>query len=195
MPKTKFLPQKIFSKINLQIENIFDQPASVITHFDQGFVEAQNNFQTLSNNKMLENLSYIFSSEITHDNLPSLFAQLAPCFEIGFLLQKSVESQTYQVKDAFSFSQKILAPENLKPIKLPPQNIYKILKTRAHPILDHFRMKSIDTHDNSIEKMVGYLLPITSNYTILLITKTAEPWASLKMECLKNTLMKIDFSI
>ena len=181
----------MFKKINQKLENLFDQLPQSAVSSEQNLIEAQKNFQITNNNNMLENLSYIFSNEIDHNNLANIFSQLSPHFEIGFLLKRDDKANAFRAKEAFVFFQKITAMENLKPIKLPNPGIYKILTTQAHSLLKHFGMENLDLG----EKMMSYLIPIAHNYTIVVITQTAEPWAQLKIETLQKTFMKINFSL
>lgn len=181
----------MFKKINSKLENLFDQKSHTFYNIPENITEAQNGFQIVNNNHMLENLSYIFSNEINQDNLSHLFSQLSSYFEIGFLMNKKDKSSLYTVKEAFIFSKKIDAAENLKPIKLPTTEIYKILSTNARSFLNHFDMGNLD----SGKKMISYLIPITETYTIVVITQTAEPWVQLKIESLQKTFMKINFSL
>ena len=179
----------MLNKINITLENLFDQKSEPLINSGQNFSADQSNFQIINNNKMLENLSYIFSNEINHNNLSNLFTQLSSYFEIGFLLQKNDNSNYYYVKEAFIFAKKINPIEISKPIKLPPAELYKILSTNACSILNHFGLSRLDTS----AKMISYLIPIAENFTIVVLTKTAEPWAKLKLESLQKTFMKINF--
>lgn len=181
----------MFKKINTKLERLFDQKPHAAGLSSQILIENQKNFQIIDNNHMLENLSYIFSNEIKPDNLSNLFYQLSSYFEIGFLMHKKEKPNLYIANEAFAFSKKIDAIENLKPIKLPTPVIYKILRSKARLFLNHFDLDHLD----SCEKMSSYLIPISENYTVVIMTQTAEPWAKLKIEALRKTFMKINFSL
>ena len=179
----------MLKKINTTLEELFT-PTIVDTHMKQSSIEIRKDF-LLDNNKSLENLSYIFSNEINHNNLTSLFSQLACYFEVGFLLQKNENLDNYSIKDIFSFSQRINITQKLKEIKLPTTPIFTILTTNTTSLLNHFELRDLDPD----EKMNSFLIPLSSHYTIIMITQTAEPWLRLKMESLQKTLMKINFII
>lgn len=181
----------MFRKLNARLENLFDQNSQSTRIADDVPKARAQQFQTESEVHGLENLSYIFSNEINHDNLPNLFSQLSSYFELGFLLKLDPHSQKYHLKDVFGFSKKMIFPENSRAITLPKVEFYKILKTRARPFLQHFQMSHFDYDD----KMFTYLIPISDNYTIVVATPVAEPWARIKIEALRNTLMKIHFSL
>lgn len=180
----------MFKKINQKIEKLFDQNSAPSVTV-QTLPDVQNGFQIVNNNQMLENLSYIFSNEIDHISLSHLFSQLSSYFEIGFLLRKREEPNLYIVKDAFFFSKKIIEVKSFKPIKLPTPALFAILITKGAAFLNHFGMSKAD----SGKKMISYLIPISENYTVVVITPTAEPWAKLKVESLQKTFMKINFSL
>lgn len=189
----------MFKKINTKFENIFSPTLPHLTDLDlnldpdlaQKSEQIQDHFLINKDIKEIENLSYIFSYAIDQSALNNLFMQLSSYFEIGFLLQKNQKTQTSHVIDAFSFFQKIEATGNIKKIKLPDTEIYNILSTKASSLLNHFKMNSLDPD----EKMVSYLIPISTNHFIIIMTQTAEPWARIKIETLQKTLMKINFSL
>jgi hypothetical protein len=180
----------MFKKINSKLENLFDQNQSGFVNAEAPVsIEANSSFQPENNNQMLENLSYVFSGDVTSENLVHLFSQLSPYFEAGILLQKDTKTLAYKTKEAFVHSKKINSVENFKLIKLPQTTLFKILKSPAYGLLQRFNMQSIDNE----KKMTSYLIPLPSGYTIVVISKVAEPWARLKIESLQKTLMKINF--
>ncbi len=190
----------MFKKFSTKLEKLFEKSAHASPYSEQYFAEMQDDFQIVYNNKILENLSYVFSNEINSDNLRNLFAQLSSYFEIGFLLKKSSKSPDkstiynvalYNVLSAFAFRQKINLSESLKPIKLPFPGLHKVLRTPALQILNRLGLKSLDPK----EKMTSYLMPITDNCSIVVMTQIAEPWAKLKVETLHKTFLKINFSL
>lgn len=181
----------MFRKINAKLENLFDQNSHGIRIIHEAPKMPKNEFQTESSVRALENLSYIFTGEVNSEKLTNLFSQLSAYFELGFLLQFNQSSRKFHLKDLFSFSKKMSLPENSRAIRLPKSELFKILKTQARPFLGHFEMGHFDPN----EKMTAYLIPISTTYTIVLISPDAEPWAKLKIEALQNTLMKINFSL
>ncbi|MEK6627952.1 MAG: hypothetical protein AABY53_04950 [Bdellovibrionota bacterium] len=185
----------MFKKINAKIEDLFDQPESNLqnTLKDLGPVatSVQNNFQSLNNNKMLENLSYIFSSEVNSKNLTNLFLQLSSYFEIGFLLQKDQDKGSSAVIASFVFGKNIEIAEGFKTINLPNPGICNVVKSSAHQILTYFNIENLDPEN----KMMSYLIPLSTHHSIVVMTETAEPWANLKIESLQKMLMKINFNL
>lgn len=181
----------MFKKINNKIEKMFDQSSSFVVTSHNDLVSENNNVQFLNNTNLLENLSYIFSSEITPENLPQLFSQLSSYFEIGLLLKRHPNSTAYRTLNTFAFQQELTLPESVKNIKLPQSGIFKVLKTSAFGLLSHFNLNHLDPQ----KKMNSYLIPISIDYSIIVMTQVAEPWAGLKIEALQKTLMKINFSL
>ena len=59
---------------------------------DLALLENQKNFDLNLNNRMLENLSYIHSQD-KKIQMTTLFTQLSPFFEVGFLFERQVKGQ------------------------------------------------------------------------------------------------------
>ena len=181
----------MFRKINAKLENLFDQNPQGLRIVHEAPKMPKIEFQTEGSVCALENLSYIFSGEITPEKLTNLFSQLSAYFEVGFLLQLNNHSRKFHLKDIFGYSKKMALPENSRAIRLPKSELFRILKTGARPFLNHFEMGHFDPN----HKMTAYLIPISLTYTFVLVSQDAEPWAKLKIEALQNTLMKINFSL
>ena len=181
----------MFRKINSKLENLFDQNSQGSRILHEVPNAARNEFQTENSVCAIENLSYIFTGEINTEKLTNLFSQLSAYFEVGFLMQLNPHSRKFHLKDLFSYSKKMAMPENSRALQLPKAELFRILKTRARPFLNHFEMGHFDPQN----KMTSYLIPISANYIIVLVSPDAEPWARLKIEALQKSLMKIDFSL
>lgn len=181
----------MFRKINAKLENLFDQNSQNTRIVHEAPKMPKNEFQAQGSVRALENLSYIFTGEINREKLVNLFSQLSAYFEVGFLMQLNPHSHKFHLKDIFGYSKKMALPENSRAIRLPKSELFRILKTKARPFLNHFEMAHFDPN----EKMTAYLIPISRTYTIVLISPDAEPWARLKIEALQTTLMKINFSL
>ncbi len=181
----------MLKKINSKLEILFEQTPQSMAGADTSLRDTKNNFELINNNELLENLSYVFSEDVTQENLPQLFMQLSSYFEIGFLFKTNPDRPIYKVCHAFVFGKKVNSTENLKQIQLPKSNYFNILKSDSFCFLKHFKMEMFD-HD---KKMNCYLMAINPNYCLVLLTQTAEPWAKLKIESLQKTLMKINFLI
>ena len=188
----------MLKKINTKFEELLNtpNPSAICTEIsnidspaEQTHPETQFCLLKETNANSLENLSYIFSNEINQDNLSNLFSQIACHFEIGLLLKKNNPLNTHKLIEVFVFSQKNEISVNTNEIKLPDIPVFTILRTTAQNILKHFEMNDLDVE----QKMTSYLIPLTYNYSIIIITQTAEPWVRLKIESLQKTLMKINF--
>ena len=117
--------------------------------------------------------------------------QLSSYFEIGFLFKSNQKTCDYKIQSAFVFAKKVTQISELNGVRLPKTSLFKILKTPAVPFLKKFNMKPLD----KFEQMDAYMLPISENYSLVLITQMAEPWAELKISALQSTLMKINFNL
>ncbi len=180
----------MFRKLNSKLEKLFDQK-NPSGPFNEGPKLIPPSFEMDGPLRSLENLSYVFSGELTQENLPNLFSQLSCYFEIGFLMRLDPNSRKHHLVDLFAFAKKIAPPESSRALRLPQVELYTILKTRARPFLRHFGMSHYDYDD----KMFTYMIAISARDTIVVASRDAEPWAKLKIEALQNTLMKIDFSL
>ncbi|MEQ1722569.1 MAG: hypothetical protein ABL930_05295 [Pseudobdellovibrio sp.] len=177
--------------MNSKLEALFEVTPEIAARAEYNLTDNQKNFQILNNNQLIENLSYVFTEEITSSNIEHFFMQLSSYFEIGFLLKSQPEACDFKIQSAFVFAKKMSQTNELKAVSLPKTNLFQVLKTPAIPLLKKFNMQSLD----KFEQMDAYLLPLTSNYSLVLITQIAEPWAELKISTLQSTLMKINFTL
>ncbi len=178
----------MFKKINSALERIFDEKNERLPTYEQIAALEPKKFQSPETMNFFENLSYVLEGEVKPSQV---FLQLLPYFEMGFLLRKKSTSNMYAVEEAFIFSKRLETCENFKPLKLPQVQIFKILKTPAAGLLRHFKTQQFDPDS----KMFSYLIPITPHHALIVMTPQAEPWAQVKIEALKETLMKICFSL
>jgi hypothetical protein len=181
----------MLKKMNSKLEALFEISPEVNTQAEYSLTETQKNFQFINSNQLLENLSYVFTEEITDTNIEHFFMQLSSYFEIGFLLKSPVKTCDYKLQSAFVFAKKVAQLSELNAVRLPKTSLFKILKTPAVPFLKKFNMQGLD----KFKQMDAYMLPITENYSLVLITQMAEPWAELKISALQSTLMKINFNL
>jgi hypothetical protein len=181
----------MLKKMNSKLEALFEETPEFAASAEYNLNETQKKFQILNSNELLKNLSYVFTEEVTSSNIDYLFMQLSSYFEIGFLLKSQSKTCDYKIQNAFVFAKKMNQTNELKAVRLPKPHLFQILKTPALPFLKKFNMQAIDKFEN----MDAYLLHLTSNYSLVLVTQIAEPWAELKMSALQSTLMKINFNL
>ena len=174
----------MFKKLNSKLENLFDENSAPHFLTDPGLIAARKNFQSVDNLQQLENLSYIFSEEVTSELLPNLFSQLCSHFEIGYMQAGIRQSVTLYGKPW-----PLVASTEL--LKLPEVPLFKIFKTDGALVLTHFKINELDPQG----KMASFMVRINDGHYFVFLTSTAEPWARLRIEALQNTLMKINFNL
>lgn len=179
----------MLKKINSKIEDLFDQKSDTLESHNINYPD--NEIQLIQNNKMLENLSYVFSSEVNSKNIANIFSQLSSYFEIGFLIKKNNTKNQYEVVQGFMYQQQLEETELLNLIQHPQAPLFHVLKTDGTGLLKHLGISSNKTS----EKISSFLIPISTRYSLIFLTEIAEPWAGLKIETLQKTLMKINFSL
>ena len=181
----------MLKKMNSKLEALFEETPELAASAEYNLNETQKKFQILNSNQLLKNLSYVFTEEVTSSNIEHLFMQLSSYFEIGFLLKSHPKSCDFKIQSAFVFAKKMTQTNELKAVRLPKTSLFQILKTPAKPFLKKINMQALD----NFEQMDAYLLNVTANHSLVLVTQIAEPWAELKMSALQSTLMKINFNL
>jgi hypothetical protein len=174
----------MFSKLNSKLENLFDENSTPHFLTDPGLIAARKNFQTVDNVHLLENLSYVFSEEVTEATLPNLFSQLCSYFEIGYMQTKKGQSITLYGKPWALVA-------STETLKLPQTPLFKVFTTSGSLVLSHFKIDELDP----AKKMQSYMVRIADGHYFVFVSATAEPWARLRLEALQNTLMKINFNL
>ncbi|MFZ3229744.1 MAG: hypothetical protein WA160_06040 [Pseudobdellovibrio sp.] len=172
----------MIKKWNDKLEKIFNS-----TNQDLALLESSQNFELNSDNLYLENLSYIYTNPIRPQNIQSLFSQLSPFFEIGFLLEKQKSYHT--PTQMFAFGQLSNIAEKNILLKLPATSVYTIVRTSAVGILKKMNFAFL----NSQNKMSAFVISVSPSLSILVVTKIADPWLKLRLESLQKTLMKVNF--
>ena len=86
----------MIKKWNDKLEKMFETNTQDLT-----LIESQRTFELNSDNRSLENLSYIHSM-VSKKDISFVFSQLAPFFEVGFLFEK--QKQNYAAIQGFAFS-------------------------------------------------------------------------------------------
>ena len=174
-----------------KLENLFDHDANASLALEASVLEAQRQFTPTENTAHLQNLSYIYNSEVNTNNIESLFTQLACYFEMNFLLVKPDAKQKYKTKYASLFGKKINNAESWPSVNLPAISLFTIYKTPAQSFLKKFHLQELDAS----KKMFAYLVALSPNCTLILVSKQAEPWSKIRIETLQQTLMKINFNL
>ncbi len=175
----------MIKKINTHFEKLFEQKNDPTS-----FKELKDNFVLSEKNSELENLSYIFSQQANKNDLLMLFSQLSSFFEVGFLLEKT-HSQKYHALQIFAYAKHFQSLDGLQLIQLPQPELFKVLSTNAQNFLSHFHLAELD-HKN---RMNAFLMKISEQYSLIVMSSLAEPWLQLRIESLHQTLLKINFNL
>lgn len=172
----------MIKKWNETLEKIFES-----NNQDLNLIESSQNFELNPDNSYLENLSYVYNNTVEKNNLPSLFSQLSPYFEIGFLLEKQDRSHT--TTHMFAYGNLIDLKKKSTTLSLPNSTVFTVLKTSAPAILKKMNMNFL----NPQNKLNAFVISVSPQYSFLVFTKLADPWLKLRLESLQSTLMKIYF--
>ncbi len=181
----------MFKQLSSKIEYLFDNDLHFNLAQEPSVVEARKNFVLTENISHLKNLSYIYNGEINSQSIESLFAQLACFFEVNILATKSTQNNKFKICLTTLFGKKINNLEGWPSLSLPPGKLYSVYRTGGYALLKKLGLQDLDAD----KKMTAFLLPLTPNCTLILVTKVAEPWSRIKIETLQDTLMKINFNI
>jgi len=170
------------------MEKLFFQTENENT--DLSFEEIKNSFELNLDNHPLQNLSYVFSSQLQINQVTFLFSQLSSFFEVGFLLQKTnTREQKFKLAQIFAYSKHLNQLNEEQKISLPRCSQNQILSTSAQGFLRKFNLGFLDDKG----QLKAFLVPLNENNSLIVMSGLAEPWLQLRIECLQNTLMKIDF--
>lgn len=179
--------KKLNDKINLSFEKLFFNTENST---NSTFEEIKKNFELNYDNLPIQNLSYIFSSQVNYEKTKLLFSQLSSFFEVGLLLKRAQnQNSMYEIDEIFAFSQIATQIKNQDLIRLPQTSTQSILKTSARSILKKYHLEFFD-EDNDLS---AFLIHLNKDNSLILMSSLAEPWLQLRIETLKNSLMKIDF--
>lgn len=183
----------MLKKLNTRLEHLFDDQHVVPTH-EISVKNEEIPFELVQNRKLLENLSYSFSHSVEPADLAKLFSQLSCFFPCGLLLKKvSGENRVYML-ESFFVSGKIYPPREAvsNRIALPETTVFSVLSSPATNIITRF---NLPISESRRQKMTCYSIKISDTYQIAVTSDSAEPWASLDIETLQKTLMKINFNL
>lgn len=181
----------MLKQLSSKLENLFDHDANISLALEASVIEAQKQFTPTENTAHLQNLSYIYNSEVNTANIQSLFTQLACYFEMNFLLIRADTKQKHKTIHATLFGKEINNTDSWPAVNLPDISLFTVYKTPAQSFLKKFHLNELDTD----KKMFAYLLALTPNCTLILVSKQAEPWSKIRIETLQQTLMKINFNL
>lgn len=174
----------MIKKWNEKLEKMFES-----TNQDLTLIESSRTFELNPDNVYLENLSYVYNSPIQKNNILSVFSQLSPFFELGFLLER--QKNSYTPTHGFAYGNLTNLSEKNILLKLPKTDMFVIVSTSASGILNKMNYNFL----NPEEKMSAFVIAVSPTYSILVATKIAEPWLKLRLESLQKTLMKINFEL
>ena len=172
----------MIKKWNEKLEKIFESNTR-----DLSLIESRQSYELNSDNSSLENLSYVHSTRLDKNCIHSVFTQLSPFFEIGFLFEKQ-NKQGFAI-DAFAFGEPIDLRSAMLSLKLPKTDLFNIAKTSADSLLKKLNYAYL----NPQKKMNAFVISVSASFSILVLTEIAEPWLKLRLETLQKTLMKIHF--
>ncbi len=140
----------------------------------------QLQFETLDNDGLLENISYMATKLNTpFENWNLFFTRLIPFFEVGFLFSEN------KLQNQFLFGKEISAKKKSVQLQLPKSNIFQILRTDAHSVLTKMNLSNLF----QIEKMNCFYIRVDNHIGLMLMTAKAEPWLQLKMDSLQKALI------
>ncbi len=172
----------MIKKWNEKLEKMFESNTS-----DLSQIESRQSFELNADNSSLENLSYVHSTRLDKNCIHSVFTQLSPFFEIGFLFEQ--QNKLSIAIDAFAFGEPIDLRSALLTLKLPKTDLFNIARTSAEALLKKLNYAYL----NPQKKMNAFVISISVSFSILVVTEMAEPWLKLRLEALQKTLMKIHF--
>ena len=181
----------MLKQLTRKLEHLFDHDSNLNLVQEPSLVEARRLFNLTENISHLENLSFIYNSEVDQKNIEALFSQISCYFELNFLLVKQKKTAKHKAAQSILYAKKINNLESWPALSLPAIPLFKVFKTSAYPLLKKFHLQDLDQD----KKMSAYLLRLSSDCTLLLVTEVAEPWTKIKIESLQNTLMKINFNL
>lgn len=173
--KTK---DSLTKKIELLFEqsNIESQPTTESLILDK----LQLRFETVENDKLLENISYLATSMKTaEENWNIFFTRLIPFFEIGFFFTNST------VTNQFLYGKTIQRDHKKLNLQLPKSDLFQILRTDSKSLFMKLQISNILQSD----KMNSFYVRVDENIGFILATTKAEPWLKLKMDSLQKALI------
>lgn len=182
----------MLKKLNHKLENLFDDQLSQSSpEIPQN---ATRSFEPVKDINLLENLSYIFTQPLDAGDLHKLMSRLSCFFPFGLMLHTSAsEARTFAISHYFADGKiASLETESQRSIKLPNTPIYTVLSTSTTNVITRLKLP---LNIQSYIHTTCYLITLSKNYSLIVCSDSAEPWAALEIEALQQTLMKINFSL
>jgi hypothetical protein len=179
----------MIKKINQKIEKLFESTSDIFA-----LQELKKNFFLEDNIQLISNISYAYQKPVNQDEFLHLFSQLSCFFEVGLCFKKqnyNFNSNKYKAIQMFAYGNQFMNLDNLPEIVFPQTTLFNILSTNSQSFLKKMNLQNLD-QNNSLQ---AYLISISPNFSVLLFTEYAEPWAKLRFEKLQSTLMKINFEL
>lgn len=179
----------MIKKINQKIEKLFESSSDIFA-----LHELKSNFLLEENIQLISNMSYAYQKAVRQDEFLYLFSQLSCFFEVGLCFKKmsnNFNANKYNAIQMFAYGKQFTNLDNLPEVVFPQTTLFNILSTNSRSFLKKMNLQNLDMNNN----LQAYLISISSEFSILLFTEYAEPWAKLRFEKLQSTLMKINFEL
>ncbi len=177
----------MMKNLTKKIEKLFDNPLEHKQHAIS-LDELRKSFTLADDNHQIVNLSYVFTQNLNKKDTALFFSQLSSFFEIGFFFEKT-NSYRYQATQMFAYSYQLKKLDGLPVIGLPNSELFKVLQTNSKNFLAKLKMSEYDEAD----RLSSFLIRISQNETLVLLSSLADPWAKVRLQALQNSLMKIHF--
>lgn len=146
-----------------------------------------SNIKSETQYELINNISYF-----EQDSLPNwelIAGRMSPFFDCVILCKNS------RVVDLYFQNQKIEHPVWAINLAWPTSEYLNVLKAETATLMNKiFAEKIFDTKKHS-SLMVNLGKLNLDDYKMVLVSSTAEPWLSLKIQVLKNALEKLNFSV
>ena len=177
----------MLKNLTKKFEQLFEDPQGHKQH-DNSLEEIKKAFVLSEDNTQIENLSYVFTGTVHKKNITLLFSQLSSFFEMGFLFEKSYSGK-YHATQMFAYSFQMKKLDALPLMQLPQSELFKVLQTNSKNFLAKLDLSEYD----SKHRLGAFLIRISQNETLVLLSHLADPWAKVRLASLQNALMKIHF--
>lgn len=182
----------MLKKINHKLENLFeDQPSQAAPEIAR---TEDSSFEPVQNLKFLENLSYIFTNIFDADDLHKLMQRLSCFFSFGIVLKKSANlAGRFEVSHSFAHGKTISFEDSIpRSIILPETPVYTVLSTPAVNVISKL---NLPLNGHAYAGSTCYSISLSQTLCLIVASASAEPWATLEIETLQQTLMKINFNL
>ena len=145
------------------------------------------NIKSETQYELINNISYF-----EQDSLPNwelIAGRMSPFFDCVVLFKNS------RVVDLYFQNQKIEHPIWAVNISWPQSEYLSVMKAEAKTLMNKIFAETICDAKKHSAFMVNLGKLNLDDYKMVLVSSTAEPWLSLKIQVLKNALEKLNFSV